>query len=188
VVPFKITVCGLTELQSHARSGVSHVLSILDPPEPEPPAFFDYDTHHRLELRFHDIIAPQPGFIEPHIGHVERLLAFGREMDVEPAPTHLLVHCHMGISRSSASMMLLLAQARPDVPAAEIAGEVARIRPQAWPNLSLIQMGDAILGRQGALIEATRALYRRRAEEDPQFLEFIRVAGRTAELEGLPER
>ena len=185
MVPFRLTICGISELEAFSRAGVSHVLSILDPPEPEPPAFFSFDSHHRLELRFHDIIEDVAGMAAPRPEHVEQLLEFGRRMDADAAPTHLLVHCHMGVSRSTASMMLLLAQARPDQAAEAIAAQIVRIRPIAWPNLRMIEFGDALLGRKGELIEAARGIYRQRATVAPEVKGFIREAGRTAELEGL---
>jgi hypothetical protein len=38
LVGFRITVCGIEELPGHCEAGVSHVLSILDPGSPLPPA------------------------------------------------------------------------------------------------------------------------------------------------------
>src|SRR5579883_357662 len=116
--PFIITVCGLEELHSHADRKVSHVLSILDPDQPEPEAFGAYGEHARLELKFHDVIEEMPGFQPPQPEHVAKILDFGRDLLAEPQNLrHLLVHCHMGISRSTASMTLLLAQAQPELPA-----------------------------------------------------------------------
>ena len=134
MVPFRITVCGIKELEDFAGTGVSHVLSILDPGEAEPEAYYKFDAHKRLDLRFHDIIEESPGLEPPTQDHVQRLLAFGRELEADPKAAHLIVHCHMGVSRSTASMILLLAQARPNRTAKEIADEVVRIRPIAWPN------------------------------------------------------
>lgn len=185
MVPFKLTICGLSELEGFRRAGVSHVLSILDPATPEPEAFFAFDPHRRLEMRFDDVIEELPGYRAPQRHHIEELLAFGQSLDADPQPTHLLVHCHMGISRSSASMMLLLAQAKPDVSAENIAAEIRRVRPIAWPNLRMIMFGDELLGRGGTLIAAARDIYRRRAAADPQQVQFIRAAGRLAEIEGL---
>jgi predicted protein tyrosine phosphatase len=185
MVPFAITVCGISELENYVGTGVSHVLSILDPPEAEPAAFYRFDPHQRLDLRFNDIIEESPGYLAPQESHVRDLLAFGRRLDRDPKPSHLLVHCHMGISRSSASMMLLLAQALPDRPAEAIAQEILRIRPQAWPNLRIITLGDEVLERKGELIAAARGIYRRRAAESPDAVRFIREAGRLAEVEGL---
>lgn len=187
MVPFKLSVCGLSELESFIGGGVSHVLSIIDPEEPEPPAFYRFDPHHRLELRFHDVIEEDLPYSPPRQEHVERLLAFGAEMDRERAPTHLLVHCHMGVSRSTASMILLLAQARPERSGEEIMAEVARIRPQAWPNLRLVTMGDELLGRRGDLVSAVRGQYRRRAEGGgDELIHYLISSGeRNRELEGL---
>src|SRR3546814_5763691 len=88
--------------------------------------------------------------ILPRPDDVERLLRFGRNLLREPPPSaHVLVHCHAGMSRSTAAMTLLLAQARSDRPAADALAEVVRIRPHAWPNLRGVECGADLLGRQG---------------------------------------
>ncbi len=48
------TVCGLDDLARHGANRVTHVLSVLDPDAPEPPAFAGYGPHRRAVLRFHD--------------------------------------------------------------------------------------------------------------------------------------
>ncbi|WP_240002415.1 tyrosine phosphatase family protein [Oleisolibacter albus] len=161
LVPFRITVCGIEELHGHCEAGVSHVLSILDPGRDLPPAFGSYGEHVRLDLRFDDIIEEMPEKAAPQLQHVESVLAFGRELAAEAdAGAHLLVHCHMGVSRSTACMALILAQTCPERPAAEILAEVVRIRPIAWPNLRILEIGDRLLGRGGDLVEALRPVYR----------------------------
>ncbi len=113
--PFGITVCGIDELAGHCSTQASRVLSILDPDHPRPEAFGSFGEHKKLELRFHDVVDERPGLIAPSGLDVAQILALGR--DVQAAPAHLLVHCHAGISRSTASMALILAQALPDQPA-----------------------------------------------------------------------
>src|ERR1700739_771338 len=107
--PFKITICGIDELVDYSDARVTHVLSILDPSTPEPDAFGAYAEHARLELRFHDVIEENvPGSHSPHPHHIGALLEFGRDLiGRPPGETHLLVHCHMGISRSTAAALLL---------------------------------------------------------------------------------
>jgi predicted protein tyrosine phosphatase len=184
-VPFELTVCGIEELAGHCQVGVSHVLSILDPGYPEPPAFGSFGEHRRLELRFHDIIDETAGMLMPQQADVENLLAFGRDLMAEPTPAaHLLVHCHAGISRSTASMMLILAQARPDLSAKEIVAQVVRIRPRAWPNLRMIEMGDALLRRNGEMVAAAHDRYREFALQRPEWKQFIVGAGRGREIPG----
>lgn len=183
-VPFDLTVCGIEELAGHCEVGVSHVLSILDPGMPDPTAFGAYGEHDRLALRFHDIIDDVPGMILPQRADVERVLQFGRGLLAEPRPSaHLLVHCYAGISRSTASMILMLAQARPDRPAAEAMAQVQQIRPQAWPNLRIIEIGDAILGRNGDIVSAVRRHYGTVLGQRPEFGEFMSANGRRREVE-----
>ena len=153
-----LTVCGLDELESHAARGVTHVLSILDPDRADHPAFGLYGAHRRLVLRFHDDIEPRPGIVLPERGDVEAVLAFGRD-SFTGGDGHMLVHCHMGISRSTAAMLMLLAQAHPEMDEAAAVERVRAIRPIAWPNLRMVELADAALGRGGRLLAAVPALY-----------------------------
>ena len=182
-LPFRITVCGIEELAGHCEARVSHVLSILDPDWPVPEAFGTWGEHEKLELRFHDVIEEGPGLIPPTEGQVEQLLAFGRDLDREPAAqAHLLVHCHAGVSRSSASMALLLAQAMPETPGAAIFAEVLRIRRQIWPNLRIVEMGDRALGRHGELVAAAHGIYRLQLDRTPDLAAQFRAGGRGREV------
>jgi len=183
-VHFKLTVCGIEELTGHCDVGVSHVLSILDPGYPSPPAFGSFGEHERLELRFNDVIEDIEGCVPPQPADVERLLAFGQNLMHESATgTHLLVHCHAGISRSTAAMTLILAQARPDRPAADALAEVVRIRPRAWPNLRILELGDMLLNRGGEIVAAARAHYRTIMAQRPEFVAAMVAAGRSREVE-----
>ena len=182
IAPFRITVCGIEELAGHTTSGVSHVLSILDPEWPVPEAFGTFGEHEKLELRFHDVIEDS----EPHAptaAHVAQVLRFGEDLMAEPPPqAHLLVHCHAGISRSTASMTLILAQALPGASAAEVLEEVLRIREKAWPNLRILELGDAMLGRGGTLPAAAADLYRRQLVRRPWLAEEMTRMGRAREV------
>ena len=110
-----------------------------------------------------------------------RLLAFGRELH-EPAGSHLLVHCHAGVSRSTASAALILAQAYPDRPAAEVLAEVSQMRPRAWPNLRILEFGDALLGRNGEIVAAAATVYRRVLDREPALQEAMIDGGRGREV------
>jgi len=180
-VQFRITLCGIAELGAHSAAGVTHVLSILDPDFPDPDAFGAYGEHERLALRFHDITDERPAMRLAESGDVSALLRFGRDLARSPG-AHLLVHCHMGISRSSAAMALILAQARPDRPAAEALAEVRRIRPRIWPNLHVIELGDALLDRRGELVSAAIARYRHVIERRPEVGDMMTAMGRGREV------
>ncbi len=180
-VDFHITVCGIEELAGHGTMGVTHVLSILDPGFPDPDAFGAFGEHERLDLRFHDVIDELPGLRLVQREDVEALLRFGRDLMRQPR-AHLLVHCHMGISRSTASMALILAQARPDRPAREALAEVRRIRPRIWPNLRVIELGDELLGRGGELVAAAVGRYRHVIERRPEVGQAMIQMGRGREV------
>jgi predicted protein tyrosine phosphatase len=192
--PFRLTICGLEELAGHcepgALPGITHVLSILDPGWPEPEPIRNFALDRRLRLHFHDVIEPVPGWIAPERADVELLLSFGRNLD-EPAPIgdpepvswHLLVHCHAGVSRSTASAILLLAQRQPKRAAHDVVGQVIRLRPRAWPNLRILEIGDALLGRDGEIVDAARLLYRLALDREPGLAEAMISAGRGREVE-----
>jgi predicted protein tyrosine phosphatase len=179
-----LTICGLEELSSFRDAAVTHVLSILDPTYPEPQDFLAYGPHKRLTLRFDDIIDPAPGMVAPAREHIEQLLGFGEGLAAaEGDPlSHLLIHCHAGISRSSASMAILLAEARPRIPEDEIFAHIREIRPQAWPNSRMISMADDLLGRAGRLFDALKRHYgvQMRARED--LAQMIERVGRKKEV------
>ncbi len=182
--PFTITVCGLDELPGHADREVSHVLSILDPGQPEPEAFGGYGEHARLELNFHDIIVDTPSFVVPQPEHAAKILEFGEDLLRDPESVrHLLVHCHMGISRSTASMTLLLAQAQPQLGADEVLAQVLHIRDQAWPNLRVLMLGEELLGRPGEFSGAVGAIYKLQLKRRPELQRLFIEGGRTLEVE-----
>jgi predicted protein tyrosine phosphatase len=183
IAPFRISVCGIEELTGHCETGASHVLSILDPGWPVPEVFGSFGEHERLEVRFHDVIEEVAGTVPPQLEDVARILAFGRDLMIEPPEdAHLLVHCHAGISRSTASMALILAQGLPDLPARKILAEVLRIRPKAWPNLRIVELGDAMLGRNGEIVAAAHEIYRLQLGIRPHLAEFMTQGGRGREV------
>jgi predicted protein tyrosine phosphatase len=184
IAPFRITVCGIEELAGHCETGASHVLSILDPDYPVPEAFGRFGEHRKLELRFHDVIDERESNEPPRQQDVTQLLAFGRDlMHESPKDAHLLVHCHAGISRSTASMALILAQALPDLPPRAILQEVLRIRPKAWPNLRIVEIGDKMLDRDGQIVSAAIEVYRTQLELRPELAALMTLGGRGREVQ-----
>lgn len=110
------------------------ILKFVDLDDPPPPPHCD-----RPELRM------------PQRADVERALAF----DTPGEP--LLIHCHAGISRSSAiAVALMAARFGPGLENEAVAAVIA-IRPAAVPNLAVIRHADAILGRGQKLTGAVLA-------------------------------
>jgi predicted protein tyrosine phosphatase len=180
-LPFRLTMCGIEELAGHGAANVTHVLSILDPGWPEPEALGRFDVHNRLKLRFHDVIDPRPDCVPPQAWDIELLLAFGRELAASE-DSHLLVHCHAGVSRSTAAAALILAQSDPDRAPADLLQAIAQLRPRAWPNLRILELGDAALGRSGEIAAAAATLYHSALEREPWLAEAMIEGGRAREI------
>jgi predicted protein tyrosine phosphatase len=180
-----LSICGLEELEQHVGLPVTHAISILDPDHPDPPLFGGFSGLTRLVLRFHDALEATPGQILPQRAHVEEILAFGTALKAatEGAGAHLLVHCHAGISRSTAAMTTLLAQLSPERSSEDIVKHIVDIRTKAWPNLRMIESADDLLGRDGTLIAAVARLYAVQLERFPNIAEFMRNNGRSREVE-----
>ena len=167
-----LTICGLEELSHHSARGVTHVPSRFwtrtglsrQISERTPP-------HHRTTLRFHDAIEPGPNTMLPRRDHVEEILRFGELFGERRGwldEAHLLVHCHMGISRSTAAMAILMAQSNSDESEDWVFSHLLSLRPQAWPNSLMVEFADTILGRQGRLMAALADLYARQLANRPE--------------------
>lgn len=180
-----LTICGIEELPGNSAREVTHVLSVLDPDRAEIDAFGTYGEHHRVTLRFHDIIDARPGQVMPTPEHVGEIIGFGeglRETATGRVKGHLLVHCHMGISRSTAAMMTLMAQADAAEDEDALFARLREIRPQAWPNSVMIGFADAQLGRGGRLSAALCRHYAHQLEAQPNYVDWMTRLGRGAEL------
>ena len=73
-------------------------------------------------------------------------------------------------------------QANPDWSASVALDAIAAIRPRAWPNLLMLEFGDALLGRNGEIPAAAGAIYARVMARDPEFVDQMIDAGRDREV------
>lgn len=180
LLPYPVTICGLNELADHRRLKASHVVSILDPQWPDPPAFADYAPHDRLLLRFEDIVEAKPGAQAPAEQDVSVILALGNRLETA-AVTHVLIHCHAGISRSTAAAVILMAR-RNAGREHLIFAELSRIRPKSWPNALMIGFADRMLARGGALTAALKDHQRQIVHDFPEFAEMLLRSDRAHEV------
>ncbi|WP_411034996.1 tyrosine phosphatase family protein [Shinella sp. BYT-45] len=97
------------------------------------------------------------GLVAPGEAHVAAILGFARGWDRQ-AP--LLVHCQMGVSRSPAAALLAALAVEPDQDEHDLAQRLRRASAQATPNARLIEIGDHMLGRNGRLVAAVKAIGR----------------------------
>ena len=176
----RLIICGIPELPQHCMAGVSHVLSIIDTHEPVPPALDDFlDIDHEL-IRFDDVVAEYPGFeaCTPH--HIEQLLAFGERAHAK-ADSHVLVHCHAGISRSQAAAAILMCQHAPGREEESFL-RLLQLRKHGWPNTRMVEFADQLLKRDGALMRGLIVYRKALIQAKPHLSEVIRNIGRGHEL------
>jgi len=84
--------------------------------------------------------------------------------------------------RNSRRTRICWCTATPEVPADRIFAEVLRIRPQAWPNLRMLEFGDAMLDRRGELLAAAAGVYRTQLDRGQYLPEQMRSGGRGREI------
>ena len=176
----KVTICGIPELPQHCSSGVSHVLSIIDTHEPRPAALDDFfEIDHEL-IRFDDIVAEYPGFEACTPAHIAKVLEFGERVHAHPQGT-VLVHCHAGISRSTAAAAILMAQHAPGQEEAAFL-KLLGMRKHGWPNTRMVEFADELLKRDGAMLRGLVAYRRALLDAKPHLSQVVRNIGRGHEL------
>ncbi len=152
-----IHVCSLARLRETVEhTGARHIISLIgDEARLERPNGIAPENH--LLLRLHDIAVPLDGYILPDEAHVADLLQFVRAWDRR---TPLVVHCYMGISRSTASAFASVCALSPHRDEEGVARALRRASPTATPNTRIVSLADRLLGRQGRMVAAVETIGR----------------------------
>jgi predicted protein tyrosine phosphatase len=108
---------------------------------------------------------------------VTRLIEVGTSLDDHG---HVLVHCHAGMSRSTASALLfmVLHGANPQ----DAVEHLMQVRFPCWPNSLIVRMADEQLDLGGTLVAASRTVYRRMQRERPDYVAQLATTSRAAEI------
>jgi predicted protein tyrosine phosphatase len=152
-----IHVCSLARLHETVEdTGARHVVSLIgDEANVLRPQRVAPENH--LWLRLHDISMPLDGYIVPGEDHIADLIRFVRGWD-RRAP--LVVHCYMGISRSTASAYASVCALNPDRDENDIAQALREASPTATPNIRIVSLADKLLGRNGRMVAAIETIGR----------------------------
>ena len=150
-------VCSLSKLaRTVEETGASHLVSVINADTPVPtPARIDPDNH--LFLGMNDITDTVSGLTVPGETHVARLLSFVRHWDRKKP---LVIHCWAGISRSTAAAYATACALCPDEDEDLLAKTLRARAPSATPNARIVAVADAMLHRDGRMIEAVRSIGR----------------------------
>ncbi|HEY0105059.1 MAG TPA: hypothetical protein VGB91_03175 [Rhizomicrobium sp.] len=146
----------------------SHLVTLLSPEHLiDTPAGFPPERHLRLGMN--DVVDANDGETPPERAHVEALLGFARTW---PAEAPMLVHCWAGVSRSMAATYIILCD-RLGRGSELLAARAIRARAaHAYPNALLVRHADDLLGRQGRMVEAIKAIGAGRPVEEGELVEF----------------
>lgn len=141
--PFRF--CGRAEAEAIcARYHVPSALSITDPDSPKPKV---RGVEQTLALRFYDVARPHPKYHPCCTSvDVERIITF-----LEEAPTPVLIHCEMGISRSAAATLIGYYRLHGSETEAVRQMLEARERPvvhEIRPNRMMLAYADRLMGCQ----------------------------------------
>ena len=174
-----IHVCSLARLEETVtRSGARRVVSLVNAGTPmRLPAAVRHDDH--LFLAMNDIVEALPGMTPPGERHLATYLEWLQAWDrAHP----LVVHCYAGISRSTAAAYVAVCALAPDRDEEELALLLRARAPSATPNRLIVDIADAMLGRQGRMSRAIAAIGRgaEAFEGTPFVLEVDPVAARNA--------
>ena len=138
-------------LAAHAPS---HLVSLLSPEHMiQTPPGFTADRH--LKLGVNDIVDPAAGTAPPLRAHMDQLLAFARSWD---ASAPMVIHCWAGISRSTAAAFTTICALNPTRDEHDIAQAIRKASVTAQPNSRIVRFADQVLGRNGRMVEAVKAL------------------------------
>jgi predicted protein tyrosine phosphatase len=94
---------------------------------------------------------------------------------------HVLIHCHAGVSRSTAAAAILMSQFRPGEEEQAFL-KLLELRKHGWPNTRMVEFADTLLKRDGAMLRGLIAYRRALLEVKPHLSEIVRNIGRGHEL------
>ena len=150
-----IQICSLGAAREIDHSTYDGVITIEDSLVDDPLRIDESDCP-QLVLCFDDIATPKDEWVLPKKRHIHSALQFADELE----GTSLLIHCHAGISRSSAIALAIIAKGLGPGKEKQAFKELERVNPNCAPNALLVWFTDEILDRGGALYKMANSMVR----------------------------
>ncbi len=156
----QVSVRGLSDVRGAPKGSVTHMISLLDSSYGGAADLEQVGLVDHLVLHFDDISERIPGKRVVRREDIQALLEFGQRLAANlDQERHLLIHCHAGVSRSSAALLVLMARAEPERNAQRAMDELLQICPWGLPNVSVVEEGDRLLGYHGKLQDVVTLYY-----------------------------
>lgn len=154
---FSFSIHGIDDINHDLLSKTSHVVSLVDPCTNLPSSLNSIAEKNCLVLKVHDALDSRDGKRAPSREDILALCHYADKIDRKHL-SHLLIHCHMGRSRSTAAAAILLIRLCHISPR-EAFKRIRLVRDPVWPNWTMIEHGDDVLGCDGEMLRACKALY-----------------------------
>jgi predicted protein tyrosine phosphatase len=139
----------VAEIQSQSQQPITKILGIL---EYNPSLAYANIPCEKTWIRVHDHELDLE-LDSPKEHHVYDILNFCTTL--KPID-NIIVHCHAGISRSTAAALIIMYTITKDID--KCVELLLDMRPQASPNRLLCKIGDDILGSGTKIFDAANAL------------------------------
>ncbi|MGE0283101.1 MAG: protein tyrosine phosphatase [Rhizobiaceae bacterium] len=130
----------------------THIVSLLDPAldQAKIPSFGAVTT---MQRKFPDLDTPGAALLSSQMfGEIVEFVSGWAAARQRGEDARLLVHCHMGASRSTATALISLAVLRGHGNEGRAFDDLMRITNKPWPNYNLVALADDLLDRKGLLI------------------------------------
>jgi len=125
---------------------ITYLISIGDANDPLPEGY--QNAKRKLRFLFADVVTEEGAAEED----VQRIIELAEQLRSETGT--LLIHCEAGVSRSTATALIMyacwLGQGREE----EAMERLIARRPYAIPNRRMVAFADSLLGLGGRLLEA----------------------------------
>jgi predicted protein tyrosine phosphatase len=175
---FKLKISNLTSAKRLSQEWATHTISLIDPDIDDITLPIAGKESLLRRYYFHDVnpkYTPSEYLKPATPEQIQEILEFSAWLE----PTDkLLVHCHAGISRSTAVAIGILCQ--HGLTPKKAFTHVLQIRPLASPNRHILALFDDILKLEGKLVAAYPQVFAR-----SMFLMLLRCLQRPA---GSPRR
>ena len=151
-----IAISPLSELKTViARTGARSMVSLAGPGRSlTRPAEIDREW---LALEFNDIPGPRDGYIAPSRKDVSKIIDLGLRWKGDQP---LICQCWLGVSRSTASALMICAARNPEQDFEELAGRLRALSPTATPNPMMIRLADEHMSLGNRLNKAVQKIGR----------------------------
>ncbi len=119
------------------------------------PSTISPENHY--SLTFNDITEPREGYIPPVAADILTIIKIAEHWEQKHP---LLIHCQMGISRSTAAAFITACSLLPKKDELQLALLLRKLSPSATPNKLMIALADNILNCNGRMIKAIESIGR----------------------------